>query len=83
MQIENNMVIHFMDGSSVSYNFPKQLEDHAAISSRVNKLLEQQYLIIESDGSLQFYPVCNIKSIQTYPVPDILPEIVIRGATLA
>jgi len=82
MQQKNNMTIHFMDGSTVSYDFPKQVDNNAAIATRLSKLLEMQYVIVESDGALQFYPVNNIKSIQVYPLPEVFPDYIIRGACM-
>jgi len=39
-----------------------------------------QFVIIEADGALQFYPVANIKSVQVYPLPEKIPDFVIQGA---
>jgi hypothetical protein len=80
MTRKRNMVIHFMDGTNIAYDFPKQVQDGHSITSRIGKLLEMQYLVIESDGVIQLYPVNNIKSVQVYPIPDKLPDFVIRGA---
>ena len=60
---------------------PKQVDAGLSIVSRMEKILEKQYIVIEADGVLQLYPVNNIKSIQFYPVPNRLPEYVIRDAT--
>jgi len=35
MSEKNNMVIHFMDGTKVVYDFPKQTEDSNAVTSRL------------------------------------------------
>lgn len=80
MAEKRNMVIHFMDGTKVVYDFPKQITDSNSISSRMEKLLSMQFLVIEGDGAMQFYPVANIKSIQVYPLPDAIPDFVIQGA---
>ena len=76
------MTIHFMDGTKVAYDFPKQAEDQTSITSRMIKILEMQYIAIEADESVNLYPVNNIKSIQFYPVPDILPDTVIRDGVI-
>jgi len=80
MSEKNNMVIHFMDGTKVVYDFPKHTEDSNAVTSRLKKLIDMQYVIIEADGALQFYPVANIKSVQVYPLPEKIPDFVIQGA---
>ena len=82
MAEKRNIVIHFMDGTNIAYDFPKQVEDELSITSKISKLLEMQYLVIESDGVMQLYPVNNIKSVHVYPLPDKLPDFVIRGAEL-
>ena len=80
MSEKRDLVIHFMDGSKVGFDIPKQVDEGLSISSRMEKILEKQYVVVEVDGVMQLYPVNNIKSIQFYPVPKKLPEYVIRGA---
>ncbi len=82
MSEKRNMVIHFMDGTRVVYDFPKQMDNKNSISSHMKKLLEMQYIVIEVEGAMKFYPVANIKSIQVYPLPDTLPDFIIHGAKL-
>ncbi|MFV2059657.1 MAG: hypothetical protein ACC653_03175 [Gammaproteobacteria bacterium] len=82
MSEKRNMVIHFMDGTRAVYDFPKQTDDKNSISSHMKKLLEMQYIVIEVEGAMKFYPVANIKSIQVYPLPDTLPDFIIKGAKL-
>ncbi len=82
MTQKRNMVIHFIDGSKVSYFFPKQVEDDSSVATRMKKVLDNPYLIIEGDGTLTLYQTSNIKSIQLYPVPDKLPDYVIRDAEI-
>ena len=83
MPQERNMAIHFMDGTQVAYDFPKQIEDASAMSSKIEALLEKQFIVIEGDGVIHLYPVNNIKSIQLHPVPQKLPDFVIHGASAA
>lgn len=80
MAQKRNMVIHFMDGTDVSYYFPKQVDANSSTINRMKKVMENPYLIVEADGALSFYPTSNIKSITLYPAPDHLPEFVIQGA---
>ena len=79
MSQKRNMVIHFMDGTKIAYDFPQQVEDQM-VASRMTKLLDNQYVVIEADGAMSFYPVNNIKSIQVYPIPKNSPDYVIHGA---
>ena len=82
MAQKRNMVIHFMDGTKVSYYFPKQVGQNESVINRMKKLLDSPYVIVEGDGSISFYPTSNIKSIQLYPVPDHLPDYVIKDAEI-
>ena len=75
-----NMIINFLDGTKVSYYFPKQIKDDSTVTSRVRAIMENPYIIIENDGGLTFYPTNNIKSIQLNPAPDTLPDFVIHDA---
>ncbi len=80
MAQKRNMVIHFMDGTKVSYYFPKQVNANESVVNRMKKIMEHPFLIVEADGAVNVYPTSNIKSIQLYPAPDHLPDFVITGA---
>lgn len=75
--------IHFNDGSTAAFDFPTQLSDASSISRRVEELLKHQYLMIEAEGALLLYPLSNIRSVQVFPAPDILPENCIKGARIS
>ncbi|MCG6939357.1 MAG: hypothetical protein LJE83_14455 [Gammaproteobacteria bacterium] len=83
MAQKRNLTIHFMDGTIVAYDFPRQVENDSTISSKIASLLDKQYIVIEGDGAIHFYPVNNIKSIQLHPVPQKLPDFVIHSASAA
>lgn len=75
--------IHFHDGSSVAFDFPTQLADARTITTRIEELLKQQYLMVEAEGALLLYPLYNVRSIQVFPAPDTLPDNCIKGAVLS
>ena len=77
------LTIHFNDGSSTTFEFPKQLGEFSNVTQRLESLFKQQYLMIEAEGALLLYPLYNIRSIQVYPPPDKLPENCIRDARIA
>lgn len=83
MTQKRNLTIHFVDGTKIAYDFPKQIEDDSAMSSKIEELLDKQFIVIEGDGAIHFYPVNNIKSVQLHPVPNKLPDYVITGAVAA
>lgn len=75
--------IHFTDGNSVAFDFPAQPGEPRTITQRIENLLKQQYLMVEAEGGLLLYPLTNIRSIQVFPAPEILPENCIKGARIA
>ena len=82
MNNKKQLTIHFMDGNKVCFDFPEQT-DSINISKQVESLLKDQYIMIEAEGSIFLYPLQNIKSIQVYPAPKILPSNLIKNASLA
>ncbi len=74
-------IIHFTDGTNMKLEFPKQAED-ANIAAKMQKLLDNPCLMIEADGSLLTIPMSSIKYIQSHPRPDVLPDFVIKGASI-
>ena len=80
MKNQRALTIHFTDDTKISFDFPKQLSDEQAVASRLEKLLNNPYLLIEGDGALFVFPTNNIKYFQVYPAPSKLPDTAIRGA---
>jgi hypothetical protein len=77
-------VIHFMDGTRIVLEYPKQAgEDPTTIASNVRKALESDKIVLEAQGDLMIIPVRNIKYIQVSPAPDELPKGVLRNARIA
>lgn len=84
MAKQANAVIHFMDGTKISIEYPKQAgEDPATIASNVKKALDRDKIVVEVDGSLLVIPVANIKYIAITPPPDVLPAGVLRHAHIS
>jgi len=81
MSEQRYAVIHFNDGSTMKINFPKQA-DAPNIASNIQKLLDSPCLVIEAEGSLVTIPMSSIKYIQSYPAPDALPKLAIKGAVI-
>jgi len=82
MAEERGLTVHFMDGSKMSFSFPKQVTHDEFVSGRLDKLLAKPALIVEVEGAALMIPFCNIKYIQMYGVPKKLPDYVIRNATI-
>jgi hypothetical protein len=81
MTASRGMVIHFMDGSSVKLDFPKQVKHDESIVPRIEKIVERQVLMAEVDGALMVVPFNNVKYLQVYPAPERLPEYALREVT--
>jgi hypothetical protein len=80
---ERHLTIHFTDGTRLSFDFPA-LDGAGAstLSTRLQELLRDQYLLLEVEGSLMMFPFANIKYIQSYPAPTPVPSNALKGATL-
>jgi len=82
MAEKRDLTVHFMDGSKMSFSFPKQVTQDEFVSGRLDKILGKPALVVEADGAALMIPFCNIKYIQMYGVPKKLPDYVIRDATI-
>ena len=82
MANERFLTLHFIDGSKLSVTFPKQADALYKIVNNVQKVLEADKLAIEIGGELFVIPMNNIKYMQVNPVPEKIPETVIRGGVL-
>jgi hypothetical protein len=80
------MIIHFMDGTNVSFAFPAQETNNFGSTLAIEELMKSPFLLVEADGALLLYPVANIKSIQltnlTGVGQTVTPKGLIRGATV-
>lgn len=76
------ITIYFNDGTDVSFKYPEQeIADHL-LKSTVDRVLNQQMLILEGEGAVYFFPYHNIKYIKSQPAGETLPEGTIRGVQL-
>ena len=82
MTPERGMTIHFMDGTRMQIVFPKQVKHDESVPVRLERLLDKEVLMLEADGALLTIPFAAIKYIQVYPAPTVLPEYVIKEASV-
>jgi hypothetical protein len=75
------MVVHFTDGSKMTFRYPKIL-DTSTLATKVKKALEQDKIVVQTEDSLIVIPVSSIKYLQVTPQPDVLPEGVFRDAEI-
>ena len=81
MKRQRGLTIHFVDGTSMQFEFPAQTENEYAAVLKMKEVIKDRQLIIEVDGALLLLPFENIKYFHVYPVPtDKLPPTIIKGA---
>ena len=81
MPERRGITIHFIDGTKMKLDFPKQAERQSVI--KLKEILAARHLVAETEGVLLVFPVDNIKYIEAFPAPSQLPEFAIRGASIA
>ena len=79
MEQDRFLTIYFVDGSDMSINFPKQQGNPLLLAKRVQSARDADQFTIEIDGQLMMIPKSSVKYMTVSPVPDELPETVIRG----
>ncbi|MCP4982805.1 MAG: hypothetical protein GY935_20190 [Gammaproteobacteria bacterium] len=82
MNSKRCLTIYFMDGSEMSLNFPKQGGNPLLLAKRVQEAIDASQIAIEIDDHLYVIPTNNIKYLHVSPMPEELPETVIRGGSL-
>ena len=82
MQQERFLTVYFLDGSDMSIAFPKQAGNPLLLAKRVQSGFEADQLAIETGDELLVFPKSNIKYLTLSPVPEELPETVIRGCRI-
>ncbi|HEX4987039.1 MAG TPA: hypothetical protein VFV71_13335 [Burkholderiales bacterium] len=80
---DRGLTIHFMDGTKMSLNFPKQAENEAAVNLKLNEVLNARHMLVEVDGGVLLIPFENVKYIQASPGPVSLPKYAIRAASIS
>ena len=79
MEQDRFLTVYFLDGSDMSINFPKQPGNPLLLAKRVQAALDADQFTIEIDGQLMMIPKSSVKYMTVSPVPDEMPETVIRG----
>ena len=79
--IHRRAVIHFTDASTLDLEWPKQdAKGCVFLSEAIRKAIESERLLVEVEGNLLVIPMRNVKYVELIPVPEQLPEGVIRNA---
>ena len=83
MTDKRGITIHFIDGSKIKLDFPKQTLNEMGTAIKLKEILAARQLVAEVDGVLLVIPFENVKYIDAHPAPSKLPEYIIKGATVA
>jgi hypothetical protein len=79
--IHRRAVIHFTDATTLDLEWPKQdTKGCVFLSEAIRKAIESERLLVEVEGNLLVIPMRNVKYIELIPVPEQLPDGVIRNA---
>jgi hypothetical protein len=55
------LVLHFIDGSKLSFEFEEQAASPAARKLKLDDFMSAQHLVIEAEGNVLVFPVSGIK----------------------
>jgi hypothetical protein len=83
MSERRGLTIYFMDGTDMKLDYPRQAANDAAAILKLKDLLASRQILAEVGGVLLLIPFENIKYIEAHPAPAKLPELAIKGATIA
>ena len=73
----NNLIVTYTDGTHDHFKFPSQA-DSFGMANLVEKLLSSTALTLQVGDRLLIIPTANIRSVEIFPCPGKLPDIVIQ-----
>ena len=82
MAERRGITIHFIDGSKLRLDFPKQTLNEIGTVLKLKEVLSARHIVAEVDGVLLVIPFDNIKYIEAHPAPSKLPDYIIKGASV-
>jgi hypothetical protein len=82
--IHRRAIIHFTDNTTLDLEWPKQEgQGHLFHAEALCTAIEADRLLVEVEGNLIVIQMRNVKYVELLPLPDRLPEGVIRDARYA
>jgi hypothetical protein len=82
--IHRRAIIHFTDNTTLALEWPKQdMQGHVFLSEALRTAVEADRLMVEVEGNLVVIQMRNVKYIELLPVPEHLPQGVLRSARYA
>jgi hypothetical protein len=80
---ENQVRIHFVDGTTLTVTFPPQRANQAGRELLFDDIMKRRMLTVATDGGVHVIPFENVKYISVSPAPEELDARIIQGATIA
>jgi hypothetical protein len=72
--------ITFMDGEQKKFFFEAvRPENDPTMKLAIHEMINQKNLIFQLDERMVVIPMNNVRSIDVYPAPEVLPEWIIRA----
>ena len=79
--IHRRAIVHFTDNTTLALEWPKQdMQHYVFLAEALRKAVEADRLLVEVEGNLVVIQMRNVKYVELIPVPEQLPEGVIRDA---
>ena len=72
------LILTYTDGTREQFRFPAQA-DQFQVSGLIEKLLGSAVLSLQLDNRLLIIPSANIRSVELFPVPDKLPDVILQN----
>jgi len=73
----NDLIVTYTDGTHDHFRFPTQA-DSLKMATLVEKLLSSAVLALQVEDRLLLIPTTNIRSVEVFPCPSKLPDIVVQ-----
>ena len=74
----NDLIVSYTDGTHDHFKFPSQA-DSFNMANLVEKLLSSAALALQVGDRLLIIPTANIRSVEIFPCPGKLPDIVMHN----
>ena len=81
MSMDRWLRVEYVDGTSETFSFPKQVDDDYEQMQKFREAMRSDRIVLEVDGLVHVIPMSAIKRVDLSPAPANLPDFVIRGAT--
>ena len=82
MDANRFLTIHYLGGETETFTFAKQAGDQYDQMNKLHNAMKVDRIVIEAEGRLHIIPLSAIKRLEFSPLPEQLPDGIIKGAML-